>query len=276
MIRPRKPWLDWRREKEAISEVLSRQGGVVRVQAGAAGPLIEFSNALRSHLDHGTWVRPWTTIQFDPDNANTRYFGEMTRQIERSLALPPDEMPTAILGSGSKVGSDLKATEITITNSFNFGHSEYDQSVIHERRARRIVQEIASRIEHESFCFLFLNSEGFNRYDLESFRNLLWVGGLRDLSTNGVMLVDLTRSNPRSDIEWPPSTPLNLVIADEYDSQSREHAIVDLSAFLLESGFETTDPEARAYSRAMLDNHKGPVTLYSQLAAVFAFRGQGS
>ena len=116
---------------------------------------MEFANVVRSHLDHGEWTRPWRTIQFDPDNSNTRYFGEMTRQIERSMSLPPDVATPISLGDGSKVGADMVATEISITDSFNFGSGEYEQAVSHEQRARRIVQTIRERVERESFCFFF-------------------------------------------------------------------------------------------------------------------------
>ena len=117
-----------------------------------------------------------------------------------------------------------------------------------------------------------MNSERFLRRDLASFRDLLWLNGLGDLTAKGVLLVDLTRANPRSDIDWPPSSPLIVTLADEYDAQAREEAIADLSEFLLQSRLETTATEARSYSRGMLDNHRGPVTLYAQLAAVLAGR----
>lgn len=274
MSRPPKPWLDWRRERDIIAKPLASRGGVIRVQASPAGPLMEFANAFRSHLDHGAWEYPWVTIQFDPDNSNTRYFGEMTRQIERSISLDPDAVPPISLGDGSKVGADLAATEITITNSFNFGSGEYEQAVVHERRAQRIIEAIKGRVARESFCFMFVNSERFPRQDLAHFQDLLWRKGLGALPAGGVLLVDLTRSGPRTDIEWPPDPAVGVRLADEYDPPAREDAITDLAAFLLESALETAASDARAYARAMLDSHAGPATLYSQLAAICAARSR--
>jgi hypothetical protein len=266
--RPQKPWLDWRGEREALADLFSRPGGVVRVETSPAGPLLEFANALRSDLDNGKWTKPWKTIQLDPDNSNTRYFGEMVRQIERSLSVKPDTVTPLSLGARSKVASDLSASQITITDSFNFGSSEYDQAVANEKRSRNIVNAIRERIERESFCFIFIYSEKFLRHDLASFRNLLWSAGLADLSSKGVLLVDLASSGPRTDIEWPPSPEVRLRLPDEYDTHSREHAISDLTDFLLASGLETTELEAKTYSRAMLDSHNGPSALYAQLAAI--------
>jgi hypothetical protein len=270
MTRPKKPWLDWTREREVLSPFLNRPGGVVRVQSTPHGPLLEFGNVLRSFLDHGNWEKPWTTIQFDPDNANTRYFGEMTRQIERTLALTADLPPAISLGDGSKLGSEMSATEIHITDSFNFGLGDYERSVADERRCQRIVAAIRNRVERESFCLIFVNSDQFNRKDLAIFRDLLWDAGLSELASSGVLLVDLTRSNPRADIEWPPSLDHTIKLDDEYDRQAREDAIADLARFLLDTGYQSTQAEAIAYSTGMLDNHKCATTLYAQLAATFA------
>lgn len=272
MTRPWKPWLDWRREREALIEPLKCGGGVVRVQASTDGPLLEFGNALRSLLDVGGWTRPWRTIQFDPVNPNTRYFGEMTRQIERSLSIPPDVMPPVVLGGGSKVGTDLTAEIISVSNSFNFGTNEYEQAVVHEQRAKRIIQTIKERVASESFCFLFVSSEDFPREALAGFLDLLWLDALADMAASGVLLVDLTRSNRRTDIEWPPSPAVNLSLADQYDEHTRECAIADLADYLLLRGLEKTRAEALAYSRAMLDHHNDAKSLYSKMGAIEASR----
>ena len=273
MTRPHKPWLNWRREREALADLFSRPGGVVRVETSSSGPLLEFANALRSHLDHGNWPNPWKTIQFDSTNPNTRYYGEMVRQIERSLTLKPDTAPALSLIDGSKVASDLSASQINITDSFNFGSGEYEQAVANERRSHQIVQKIRERVKGESFCFIFVYSEKFLRHDLANFRDLLWKAGLADLTSQGVLLVDLASSRPRTDIEWPPSPELHLTLADEYDAHSREDAISDLAEFLVTSALEKTQLEAKTYSRAMLDSHKSPGALYAQLAAYFCYKG---
>jgi len=270
MSRPKKPWLDWTREREVLTPFLNRPGGVVRVQSSPQGPLLEFGNALRSFLDHGSWKNLWKTIQFDPDNNNTRYFGEMTRQIERTLALTADVVPNISLGQGSKLGSDISGTEINITDSFNLGADEYNRVVADEKRCQRILSAIRQRVQYESFCLIFVDSDKFNRKDLGMFRDLLWEEGLSALTSTGVLLVDLTRSNPRADIEWPPSLDVAINLDDEYDRQAREQAIADLAAFLLETGHQPTHAEAIAYSRGMVDNHKTANTLYAQLAGIIA------
>lgn len=270
MTRPQKPWLDWRRERQQLSQILSRQGGVVRVQATSAGPLLEFAGALRSHLEHGQWSRPWRTIQFDPDNSNTRYFGEMTRQMERTLALSPDSPTELSLGSGTKIASDLNAASISINNSFNFGQNEYEQSVLQERRIDRIVANIRQRAKAEAFCFIFLQSESFLRQDLNRFRTLMWIERLESLANTCVLLLDFTRCAPHPSGDWPPTPDVNITLADEYDEPARENAVSDLASFLHAKGLEKSELEAQAYSRAVLDHHRGPATLYAQLAAVLA------
>src|SRR6476661_8527719 len=99
MSRPQKPWLNWRPERESLSDLLSRRGGVIRVQTSPTGPLLEFANALRSELENGPSENPWTTIQFDSENSNTRYFGAMIRQIERSLHLQAEVASPISLGA---------------------------------------------------------------------------------------------------------------------------------------------------------------------------------
>lgn len=240
----------------------------MRVQSSPEGPLMEFANALRSHLETGTWTNPWTTIQLDPDNSNTRYFDDMSRQIERSLSLSPLSASSLSLGPGSKVGSDISGTEVNVTNSFNIGLDGYESEVLREERSRRIINKIEERIGAESFCFLFVKSEQFERRDLASFRDLLWDGGMAELNCGGVLLVDLTTSTRRPDIDWPPTPDVNILLADNYDGESREHAIADVSKFLIGSGLETTETEAKAYSRAMLDSHRSPKSLYAQIAAL--------
>ncbi len=274
MIRPQKPWFNWRDERAALATALDCQGGVVQVQASNNGPIMEFASVLRSELEHGKWPRPWVTVQFDPENANTRYFGEMLRQLERSLGLPASLPQSIAIGEGSKLGSGLSAESISISESFNFGSGGYEQSVANEERASRIVGSIRDRVSAEAFCLLFLDSPRFRRLDLADFGDLLWHRGLDELSVNGVLLVDLTCGMPRSDIEWPPSPRLKLALSDEYGSTAREHAIVDLTEWLLKFGYEKTFEAAEGYSRAMLDSHKGPKALYAQLSGLAARAAQ--
>lgn len=271
MTRPQKPWLDWRAEKVLLADSIRRQGGVVRIQASDSGPLLEFASVLRSHLDHGEWQRPWVTIQFDPENSNTRYFDEMVRQMERSLSIPGELAQPTSLGAGSKLASDLQASAISITNSFNFGHSEYEQNLLQERRADRIAEIVGQRSHEQAVCIMFLQSEGFRRQDLEKFRALLWSDRLERLARDGVLIVDLTR-RPGGHGTWPPDVDLHLHLPDQYDSHSRQNAIEDLAELLYKGGREKTEAEALAYSRAMLDSHNTPSTLYAQLAAILATR----
>lgn len=268
MTRPVRPWIDWKQERTQIASLLNLQGGVLQVRCSTQGPLVEFSSALRSWLEHGDWTRKWTTVQFDAENSNTRYFGEMTRQIERSLSIPPGPISPLVAGAGSKIASDLRASAINISDSFN--GDGYSQAVLEEGRLDELLTAIRVTLENQAVCFLFMESEKFRRQDLRKFKELLWTDGLENHRTNGVLLVDLTRIPPDLTSDWPPCPDIELVLADSYDEAARDNAITDLTSLLLTAGLEESEAEASAYSRAMLDSHRGPATLYAQLAALFA------
>ena len=266
-MRPFKPWIDWRNERERLEPLLTRQGGIVSVTSSGKGPVEEFASVFRSALEHRDWPRPWRTVQFDPTNSRTRYFDEMVRQVERSLMLPPAPATQVALGQGSKLGSDLSATSISIENSFNFGADEYALEVARENRCSRVVQQVAQLCNTEPVCFLFVGAEGFLPRDLRAFRELIWDAGLSRFQASGVLLVTFSRDTLDRSIAWP-DPDVAVLLADHYDNASRQHAVEDLANQLMSERKYSVRESATAYSTGILDSHSGPATLYATLAAI--------
>jgi hypothetical protein len=266
-MRPFKPWIDWRKERERLEPLLARQGGIVSVLSSNKGPIEEFASVFRSSLEHRAWPRPWRTIQIDPTNSRTRYFDEMVRQIERSLGLPPDSSTHVELGNGSKLGSDLNATSITIENSFNLGGDEYALEVAREKRCSRLVKHLIELCRTEPICFLFVGAEDFLPRDLRYFRELIWDAGLSRLQTSGVLLATFSRGTLERSIGWPEHD-VAVQLADHYDDVSRQHAVEDLANQLISDRKYTAPENATAYSTGIVDSHSGPATLYATLAAI--------
>lgn len=264
--------MNWRAERNALRPILDRQSGVVRVFASANGPLPEFAAVLRSDLEQRASPRPWLTFQFDPVNSNTKYFGEILRQIEKKLGLDPTSPQPIAMGEGSKLASDISAQQVSIVNSFNFGDGDYERTVRLETRAKSVLDLLRQQRATRSFAFFFLESNGFERRDLAMFRDLLWDAGLEELARDNVLLVDLTRRGHTVNSQWPPVVDVDIAIADEYDEASRGHIREDLARFLTDRGLEIEPLAADAYARAVLDHHRSAATLYSYLAGLLASR----
>ncbi|MDH1701853.1 hypothetical protein [Comamonas terrigena] len=237
------------------------------MESSEKGPLEEFANVFRSALEHQNEPRPWRIVQFNPDDSQTRYFDAMVRQIERSLKMSAYIASPMVLGQGSKLGSDLNATTISIENSFNIEGDDYSREVAREARCRRIVDFLTKMCEKEPVCFLFVGAGEFLPQDLRHFRELIWDAGLVDFQSSGVMVVTFSHRALDQSISWP-SPDATVCLADNYDEESRQHAVEDLANQLILEGKYTMPEPATAYSTGVLDSHAGPATLYATLAAI--------
>ncbi|MEV6489041.1 hypothetical protein AB0M20_10475 [Actinoplanes sp. NPDC051633] len=122
---------------------------------------------------------------------------------------------------------------------------------------------------------LFINTHLFDPRDLMEVRQRLWDDALAELVEEGLLLLDLSdplQLTSRPDV-WPPEACLVLDLPDRYDSETRGHALQDLTNIALEKGWFATAEEAAASARMLLATSLDINSAYASLALALAGLG---
>jgi hypothetical protein len=265
MTRPNVPTINWKNELARLARFLHHDGGVIHIRTTGESPSSAFAKALRSRMEHGEWQRPWHTIQIDGNNSATRYFSDMTYQLERTLGLPAhpirDANPTVMVGTAIDAGGNVDIRDIHINNFPNGAHLQ--------SRAQRIVAAVSESSAVKRLAILFFDSDNADQRELAAFRSLLWDDGLENLVGQGLLLIGF--SDEQTDVShWLPPPDETIDLPSRYDSESARNAIEDLAAFAREHELYASYEEAKAFATAMVANNLKPKELYANFAGVLS------
>lgn len=266
--------LDWRSQFAALDPYFRGAGGVIRIHAGPGSPSSIFAKVLRHKLATVTSPYRWSSVQIDPLNANTHYLPDIVRQIEKSVGIPAPghaRVPAVSIGNGVNAGGSVTIRDVDISVMYD----DYDRSAQEDARIAHLRRSLSETLKTQRVALLFINSHLADIRNLTEVRHRLWDEALAALVAEGLLVLDLSdplRLAGRVAI-WPPDPSLVLDLPDRYDSETRTHALQDLTEIALEQGWFGTGQEASASAKMLLATSVDINSAYASLTLALAGLG---
>ncbi len=266
MTQPEVPSIDWRFQLSGLEAYLDEYGGIIHVEAPANSPASIFSKVVRHLMSNDRWELPWRHVLLDARNASTHYLDDIVAQIAHSLDLDLDD--AAFNGGGVRVANNIRAERVEIRDvNISFAEDEYSRSTRSMARIGRLIEAIAERLTTERIALILLNAHAYDKMTLSRFREKLWDRGLAELTSDGLLLINISDSNVGCGNDWPPPASLVLDLPERYDPMSELDAAEDLEKLALDDQLAANAGEAKLFAKLLISNSDRKVRdVYANLA----------
>lgn len=267
MTQPEVPSIDWRFQLSGLEAYLDEYGGIIHVEAPANSPASIFSKVVRHLMSSDRWELPWRHVLLDSRNASTHYLDDIIAQIVDSLGLDLDD--AASNGGGVRVANDIRAERVEISDvNISFAEDEYTRSTRSMARIDRLIEAISERLKTERIALILLNAHAYDKATLSRFREKLWDRGLAELTSAGLLLINISDSNIGCGDDWPPE-PISRVLDlyERYDPTAEIEAAADLEKLALDEQLAANAGEAKIFAKLLIsDSDRKVRDVYANLA----------
>lgn len=262
------PCLDWKAQLSTLTPFFHGRGGVIHVHAGSYSPVSAFARAVRNKLETEEWPFKWSTVQIHPDNANTHYTADIISQIYKSVGLDVTETgqpPVNVnVGTGNRAKQDVHIHDIEV----DVAYGQEGKSGQVWGRVAQLCASLEKVLETQRVALFLMEMHKSDADKLTNFGNTLWEGALGNLTNKGLLIIDIFDPVAIRDksYAWPLPYPDRIVpLPDQYDEQSRAHALDDLVSIAMSEGWHTPE-EARVFAVTILDASENIRDVYTRLA----------
>src|SRR5438270_1042204 len=255
--------IDWREELAQLGPYLKGRGGVVRVRyAGERCAPSAFLATLTSEYEFKDDNRNWQSIRIDHQVYSVRYLSGIRDEFLRKIRLRLPKAYGISEASASlavltdvAAGGDVHADVSNLTlNQYSGGDNAALLSEARDRWIKPLCEQVAEFLNGGHMMVVVNHG---SRESQDEFWRYLWRDGLERLAISGLLLVHMIDVSDASahihDLAPPAHVDVDLPAALGVAAQ--DHAIEDLTGFILREIPRINPDQARAAAHALVVTH---------------------